>query len=142
MKTFKQFLIEVERSAERALKLVDRLQKHSKFNAGTLGKYYINPKEEHPQIKTLVKPLTSSERAGSHSTTIEDVPIKDIYTTQSTISSHVLKKKINNISNQHLPSLYYINGRYKVDDGNHTISAHRALGKLTVKAKVMRPRVE
>jgi hypothetical protein len=133
MLSFKQYLFEVLRDPERAQKLVDNLAKKRK-KAEPLGKFYINPEEEKPQMHTLLKTVDEYPKVSSRAQYSDEVNIDKIYTSQKTVSPHVVKKKIKKGSES--PFLYHANGKYFVSDGNHGLNALRATGIKTVKATI------
>lgn len=142
MKSFLEFMIEKERSPEKAMKLLDRISKMKKFKKPDLGKFYINPPEEKTsQITSLSKIESRPTNHVKYGDAIgEKVPLDKIFTSQETISAHVVKNKIKN-NDDSSPTLYHHpNGKYYVDDGNHGIARSRLLGKKEITARVYKPR--
>lgn len=133
MLTFRHWLNEVARSTERAQKLIDNLAK-SRKRAEPIDQKYVNPEEERPQMKTLLKTVDEYPRVSSRIQYSDEVPLDKIYTHQKTVSPHVVKAKIQKGSVP--PYLYHVNGKYYVDDGNHGLNARLAKGEKTVRAKI------
>ena len=133
MLSFRQYLVEVLRDTQRAQKLINNLAKERK-KAEPLGKFYINPEEEKPQMQTLIKTVDEYPKVSSRKQYSADVPIDKIYTHQKTVSPHVVKIKMKHGSES--PFLYHVDGKYYVSDGNHGLNALIAKGIKTVRATI------
>lgn len=131
------------RSPERAAAVLDRAAKMRSNRAGWLDKRLFDP-----QMRTPGKgqaPLNFDYLKPEHVTPkgTQSVSTRAIVSDQPTISIKSVKGKIGEVakgqpqmSGGKLPQLLLHNGQYHVFDGNHRVTAIRALGGRTIQGQV------
>jgi hypothetical protein len=133
---FKQILLEIERTPDKAIKLLNRIRGMKKFSKPDIDKKYLNPDEHRSQMSTLSKKVDSYPKVSSRHETIMHIDINKLRTHQDAISPHVVNQKIKD-NDDSLPTVYHhTDGNFYVDDGNHQIAKHRLMGKRTIKVRV------
>lgn len=144
MKTFAQFIVEVERKPIRALKLADNL----------LVRQNSNPKDKYASIglkhphkdegNKLANTFRNSDYAKSfshpgaayYSHAPVDLPIDKLHATQQSVS-HTRKITKSKFSDSEPINVIHHEGKHYIMNGHHRVFASRLLGKKTIKAHVI-----
>lgn len=137
------FLLE-ERTPEMAHKILDRIQKHKRYQGLTGIVHRIVPRHkdyglEHEANKDRFKKVTKKEIKSDWRD--EDVPLHKIYSAQGYTMSASVHKKIDGTDEHQSsdkPLVFYhrATDTYHVKDGNHRIASQRLLKKSHVSVKV------
>ena len=134
MFSFKNFLIEVVRSSDRAINLLRYI--HGRQDVADEGDPYqmrnlIPSAYERPQV---------SYNDFLYSRNIEKVPVKNIVSGQHLVSRKVIEGKINGTIKDHDPEIPYIihhKGKHILIDGNHRVNKALLTGESHIEANVI-----
>ena len=111
-----------------------------KFKPGITHRRLFDKQVKTPgKVKPNVTGMEWLKREDMEPVGHQEVHLKHIASEQPTVSAHHVKRKIDEITagkKQAPAKLLLHNGVYHVLDGNHGITAHRALGHATVHADV------
>lgn len=124
------------RSAERAAAIIDRAARMKANQPSVLDKRLGDKQMRTPGY---VDPPFHNKRLAPDALKFAgnmDVPLDQIRTGQATISVGAVKSKIANPTDGKLPQLIRHEGVYYVNDGNHRVTAARAMRSGTVRAAV------
>ena len=139
MLSFRRFLIEVQRTPERASKLADYITKRQETTPDysdtkdpnydkKYSKQMKNPIERHPHEDYEADIEETGHRIDPEKKT-EMVPINKIVSPQKHVSVERVKEKINNKPKNQKPGTSILhNGVHILTDGNHSLAAAKLRG--------------
>jgi hypothetical protein len=151
MKTFKEFVAEVARSPERAIKLGNYLQKKShdewqkepsdyvnnKMKISSNHKLFKNVKQGRDDAASVLKVLGKSKAFDQSYTpaNIKNVKISNLIPMQAHTDWNPDKAKEKLEDNEPISVIHH-QGKMYVYNGHHRVVAHRLLGKTHIDANV------
>lgn len=118
--------------------LLDRAAQMPQFKPDTWSFRNLFDRQMKPPGFIDKEPFSLSDVRETGRTT-EDVPLRDIRTTQPSVSVRAVKNKFENPASDdgRIPSVFKYGDSYYVNDGNHRIAAGRARGAGTIQAEVI-----
>jgi len=118
--------------------LLDRAARMPQFKPDTWSFRNLFDRQMKPPGFIEKEPFSLSDVRETGRTT-EDVPLRDIRTTQPSVSVRAVKDKFNNPGSDdgRIPSVFKYGDAYYVNDGNHRIAAGKARGAGTIQAEVI-----
>lgn len=133
------------RSPERAAAVIDRASRSKAFAPSIFDKQLFSRQMKTP--RPGASPFGNLNALGMehlHDRGVQQVNLRHVVSDQRTISPDAVKKKIGEIasgkagtSGKALPMVIHHNGTYHVIDGNHRLTAQRALGSNFAAARVV-----
>lgn len=126
------------RSPERAVQVVERAAKMSKFKPGLFDRDFAGDRMRSPGLGKVSFDYNTIDPARVRATGIKDVPLKDLVTDQPTVSIKTLKDKLLNPSARNSSALPKAlldpkTGKYVIPDGVHRRAVAAALGQTSMR---------
>lgn len=129
-----------QRTPERAAKILDRAARMSSFKPGILDRRLFDTQMRTPGHVNAPFNINKVAQAGILTPAgRQDIPLSKIRTEQPTISLAAAKANLTNPTTKggSSPVVVQHKGLYYVGDGNHRITAARALGEKSISVRVM-----
>lgn len=124
------------RSPERAAAVLDRAARMSSFKPAWYDRGLFDTKLRTPGLSKSAIHINDIDPKSIKPLGLHEVPLSKIRTEQTTVSLAGVKEKLRNASNAPAQLILRKDGFYDAADGNHRMTAERALGKTTIKAHV------
>ena len=125
------------RTPERAAQVLDRAAKMQQFRPGFLDRRLFDTQMRTPGAAASPFGMNNLDPSLLKGRGEQMIPISKVRSEQPTVSLAAAKSKLNSpAGSSRLPQLVSHNGTYWVADGNHRITAARALGETHIRAQV------
>lgn len=125
------------RSPERAAAVLDRAARMQQFRPGFMDRRLLDAQMKTPGHAASPFSMTKLDPSLIKGRGEQMIPISKIRSEQPTISLAAAKAKLSNpTGSSKLPQVVNHNGTYWVADGNHRVTAARALGETHIRAQV------
>lgn len=126
------------RSPERAVKVVERAAKMSKFKPGLLDRDFAGDRMRSPGLGKVSFDYNTIDPALVRATGVKDVPLKDLVTDQPTVSVKTIRDKLLNPNARNSSALPKAlldpkTGKYVIPDGVHRRAVAAALGQQSMR---------